>query len=257
MQKVDSNSKAGTAADSDMQPIAHSSASIEANPMLPAVELGKLRPILFSTTMVQAILEGRKTQTRRVVKMRDGSLMEAEDLSTHIDGSFDKVMDFTKTYPYWQELKCPYGNVGDILWVRETFSNDLVSANDGIPLYTYAADMPKGMDLKGLGWKPSIFMPFAACRIFLKIINIKVEPLQEINNADAFAEGIEWKIKFPDEHPDLKYYRDYMFKDRFATGILFEAKHSFKSLWFKINGRESWENNPFVWVIEFERCVHP
>src|SRR6185312_9715625 len=95
----------------------YSSAHIAAIQML--AEAVSVKPILFSTPMVTAILEGRKTKTRRIVKMKDGSLMQEEDLSNHLDGSFDKVMDFTKTYPYWQALKCPYGETGDILWVRE------------------------------------------------------------------------------------------------------------------------------------------
>ena len=202
----------------------------------------RFKPILFSTPMVQAILEGRKSMTRRIIKTDAKKIFWNEIVLNGYGGYCDE---------HGNPVKSKY-SIGDVLWVRETFR--VIEQDFGKPRYEYKATEKINLTDK---WKPSIFMPFDACRIFLKIKNIRVEELQNISNADAFNEGIEWKIKFPEEHPDLKYYRDYMFKDRFATGILFEAKHSFKSLWFKINGRESWEENPFVWVISFEKIDKP
>lgn len=249
---------------SDKMTIAVDSAPIAANPMLPAVEYGTLRPILFSTPMVQAILAGRKTQTRRIIKPQpdDSGLWNHDKFPMSLDSELNGWWGTVDETGESKEFKCPFGWGGQpylnnsTLWVRETYRAIEHSGHGS--KYFYKADACE-TDLrdKEIKWKPSIFMPLAACRIFLKVTNVKVERVQDISNADAFKEGIEWKIKFPDEYPDGKYYRDYMFKDRFAAGILFEAKHSFKSLWFKINGRESWENNPFVWVVEFERCVHP
>lgn len=194
-----------------------------------------MKPILFSTDMVRAILEDRKSQTRRIIKP------QPKIIKRPISGE----------YFFYNGVKAKY-NVGDILWVRETFRE--IEQDFGTPRFEYRASEKINLTDK---WKPSIFMPFSACRIFLKIIDIRVERLQNINNSDALEEGIEWKIKYPDEYPDTKYYRDYMFKDRFAAGISFKANHSFKSLWEKINGRESWQKNPFVWVIEFEKTEKP
>ena len=135
-------------------------------------EYKKARPILFSTDMVKAILQGRKTQTRRIVKMLDGSLADEGDISTHEDGSFHRVMDFSKTYPQWQERKCPYGEIGDILWVRETWA----TATEIREKYVYKADFSeeklKNRQASGHRWKPSIHMPRAAARLFLEIEDI-------------------------------------------------------------------------------------
>lgn len=215
----------------------------------------KERPILFSTPMVQAIMDGRKTMTRRTKGLEQVSIIPFHwgmdktpyqkdgkfyyELQTHVDDSCK------------YEIKCPYGQVGDILWVRETFRKahgmptgpryefKATALEDGVPI-----DEP---------WKPSIFMPREACRLFLEITNIRVDRLQDISEDDAINEGIEWKIKFPEDHPNLKYWKDYLFKDRFATGLMFGAKESFKSLWLSINGPESWTANPWVWVIKFKR----
>ena len=215
------------------------------NTMLPAVVSSKLRPILFSTEMVKAILEGRKTQTRRIIKLRDGSLPESDSISHSIDfdskgemiqGKPDKVMDFSKTFPYWQELKPKY-KIGDILWVRETFSEAEFGG------FNYRANYPDKCPFK---FKPSIFMPFDACRIFLKVTNVRIEQLQDISESDANCEGIKGLTE-----TILSY--NYL-ENRYTCSTAYE---SFMSLWSKINGKESWEQNPYVWVIEFERCSKP
>ncbi|MDO8997221.1 MAG: hypothetical protein Q7U77_11390 [Sediminibacterium sp.] len=183
----------------------------------------KYIPILFSTAMVQAIIEGRKSMTRRVVKPQPSET----GVSAFNDGE----------HP---QMKCPYGQVGDILWVRESFISgyecDEGSFNtdeDGeyIPVLKYKADRESfdwydgnsDFPCEKIPWKPSIHMPKSACRIFLKITNVRVERLQDISEEDAIAEGIA----------------------------------SFKSLWQSINGEKSWDDNPWVWVIEFERIEKP
>ena len=180
------------------------------------------RPILFSTPMVQAILDGRKTQTRRVIKP------QPLDVVTYAD---QRVW-----YP--EVIKCPY-EVGDVLWVRETFTN-----SEEYPFIFYKADA----DDVSIKWKPSIFMPKSACRLFLQVKSVRVERLQDITEEDAIAEGIE-RIK----------------KDGMLSFRSYAVKHdacvypyvSFQTLWHKINGPTSWVKNPWVWVIEFEKIEKP
>lgn len=182
------------------------------------------RPILFSTEMVRAILDGRKTQTRRVVK--DKMLQENNG---DVDEEFLLLtMD-----------KCPYGKVGDVLWVRETFNSDYgfkdIEGNVSPPGILYKATTPN-LPFNGDKWKPSIFMPKSACRIFLEITNIRVERLQDISDQDAKSEGASPK-----------------------EGVLFKRieryDEAFERLWISINGYESWDSNPYVWVIEFKQIV--
>lgn len=190
----------------------------------------KERPLLFSGAMVRALLAGSKTQTRRVVKMRDGSLMDDEDLSC--DGR--TVMDFTKTYPTWQELRCPYGQPGTRLWVRETFrytphleAKIKYRADYGD---TFLSTLAETMAT----WKPSIFMPRVASRILLEITAVRCERLQDISEADAVAEGVKPFVPVP------------------GDGESMTAKQMYARLWESINGPNSWAANPWVWVVEFK-----
>lgn len=175
----------------------------------------KERPILFSTPMVRAILDGRKTQTRRVVKGVHRSLLE---------GFSPEYVADDGNYP-------PYGQVGNVLWVRETWST---SARGWI----YKADNPNALDnALALRWKPSIFMPKKACRLRLLIKSIRIERLQKITEEDALAEGV------------------YQRAEEVNGGVCYleTARYAFRTLWDSINGKGSWDNNPWVWVIEFER----
>ena len=97
-------------------------------------------------------------------------------------------------------------------------------------------------------WQPSLFMPKAACRIFLQITYIRVERLQDIKQSDCLREGIEYK-----DFPGGRFYKTYC-TDKNSQGIYDELmpKHSFETLWQSINGKESWNKNPFVWVVEFK-----
>lgn len=220
-------------------------------------------PILFSTPMVQAILEGRKTQTRRVVKI-DGMLSYTgmKPLSTHECGS---------VFYFWgnKEITCPYGQPGDVLWVRESFlwvfldhAHDLLEGSKDRSRYAYKASvhsdwMEYAKEKYGYKWKPSIHMPKSACRIFLRITNVRVERLHDINEADAKQEGVE--VKEYGSHPFFCT-RDYSYKKNsngfwpgFCADTGDQFSRSFKSLWRSINGEQSWNDNPWVWVIEFER----
>ena len=225
------------------------------------------KPILFSAPMVKAILSGRKTQTRRIVKAGfDCNEMEFYGLRDYDDRKVGLQAFFVDESKMPLGVKCPYGKVGDTLWVRETWwkkpfltRKDLKDGADTWPDFEYETEKImawEDSELKHYGWKkmPSIFMPREACRIKLTITGIRVERLNSITNEDAFKEGIDWKIKFPEEEPTTKFYRDYERGENcFAHGILFEARHSFFSLWKSINGRESYNSNPFVWVIEFSK----
>lgn len=184
----------------------------------------KYHPILFSTPMVHAILEGRKTQTRRVVK--DKLLQNATP-----DDDIEFLL-LTIIYKY---------KVGDVLWVRETFTQWPKGE------FQYFVDTALGNELGK--WKPSIHMPKEACRIFLKIKSIRVERLQDISEEDAIAEGIVFK-----NHSEAGIvYKNYLKENAF----FFYPVKSFCSLWESINGDKSWDKNPFVWVYEFEQIEKP
>ncbi|UML83076.1 hypothetical protein FH587_04500 (plasmid) [Leptospira interrogans] len=195
----------------------------------------KERPILFSGNMIRAILNGHKTQTRRIVKTPTQYGIESCDWTGTGFGQRDSNGTCS-----CEPVKCPYGFVGDRLWVRETFAG-VENVNNqkpwpGIPhkkidertAYIYRASSAWCDDD---GWKPSIHMPREASRITLEIKNIRVERLQEISELDAEAEGIQFM----------------------RGGEDLPAAELFEILWNSIYGWDSWEQNPWVWVIEFEK----
>lgn len=195
----------------------------------------KEKPILFSTPMVYAILDGRKTMTRRVVKPQPQKVLEN---TIWFDGNSGK----------WKPWVTPYGRIGDILWVRETWQETTwMSKDDENYGYIYKAS-ENGKDweenTENWKWKPSIFMPREACRIKLRITDIRIERLNRISEKDAKAEGVE-----PLENGYKQYIKTRLDK---VTGY---ASYSFMTLWESINGNGSWEKNPYVWVIVFERVV--
>lgn len=205
----------------------------------------KERPILFRGEMVRAILDGRKTQTRRLVKPQP-ALGESvgpcgwsrtgwaycEDPATHEPaGCFCRPVRF------------PYGDdTGDHLWVRETWA---VSGHykDG-PRYEYRAFPADGEHFRSVGrWKPSIHMPRSACRLILEIIDVRVERLSDISHEDAIAEGCRgynWVASSP-----------YFSGPHTDDGEL--PQEEFQTLWESINGVGSWAANPWVWVVSFRR----
>lgn len=175
----------------------------------------KERPILFSGPMVRAILEGRKTQTRRVVKAKHLPFL-GNLLGGFLDGR-------------WNQRPLPYGRPGDRLWVRETWA--WCSKARGHWLYR-ADDSDLGTcHVKDGRWKPSIHMKRAASRITLEVVAVRVERLQEITPGDAIAEGCPGG-----DHGD-----------RYA------AIDQYRALWGSINGAGSWAANPWVWVVEFRK----
>lgn len=212
-----------------------------------------LKPILFNTDMVRAILEGRKTVTRRVVK--DLSVPAHYPLGLcEEDGKFEFV------WGDWIEfVSMPY-KFGDVLYVRETWQKagicddsdnvqlDTIQyyyAADGDPCFDYWVDPNTGEHKDRMPWRPSIHMPKEAARIFLRVTNVRVELLQLITIADCKREGIVLPPPCGDEYdyeldPDL--------------GYLF----GFQNLWDstikpKDIDKYGWNANPWVWVIEFER----
>ena len=233
----------------------------------------KFIPILFSTQMVKAILDGRKSQTRRMCKIQS-----EHDRVTSLDG---KQKQGWMAYPQedsWKGkfVKCPYGEPGDVLWVREThyayghwtsvldtetgkkewhFSDvtlDPVFGNkDG---YLYENEIDSGMILKrgcgkiGYYKRPSIHMPKAACRIWLRVKSVRVELLQEISYVDAAKEGV---LAYWNSEYEAFWYENYLNERHLYS----DPRDSFESLWISIHGDKSWDENPYVWVIEFERLT--
>lgn len=209
----------------------------------------KERPILFSTPMVKAILKGEKTQTRRVVKPQ-GAILTDE-----IARSLNIQPPSTENMPV---IPCPYGQIGDVLWVRETWidlqKTPVMGAGSekyyGLK-YWYRADNTKEMEIAG-NYKPSIFMPKEACRIRLKITDIRVERLSDIDESDALNEGIG---SFTKDGVGFKFGLD-GWNWSCQNGHPFmcsNAALAYSELWESINGKGSWDKNPFVWVVTFER----
>ncbi len=226
-------------------------------------------PILFSMPMVEAILDGRKTKTRRIVTGKHLKMLN------HI--GFD---DFNP-------LTCPKGVPGDLLWVRETFYayghwtkltdtgtgkiewrfNDLTLSENKSYMYLDAPPTEICKKRFGLGYykRPSIHMPKVACRIYLEVISVRVEILKNISPGDASDEGVNyWNVdKDAFEGGELiADYENYMWRDDPEYEDYFFPSYgnpvdSFFSLWEKINGRESLDLNPWVWVIEFKKTVKP
>lgn len=199
----------------------------------------KQRPILFNTEMVQAILAGRKMQTRREVH---------PDIAVSISNNPDRIL-----------YRCPFGQTGDVLWVRESclwvmsdHAPDLLEGSRDRTQWVYKASehedfMKYAKEQYGYKWKPSIHMPKDAARIWLRIKDVRVERLQEISEIDAMREGIESV-----DHG--AHWKNYV-QDDISSFVC--PSHSFESLWHSINGADSWNANPWVWVLEFERIEKP
>jgi len=202
----------------------------------------KERPILFRGEMVRAILEGRKTQTRRIVKLPIK------------DGNGDNRFVFVDSTGVHRFIHCPYGEIGMILWVRETwgigtrpcpFRGDysgieyradesyLDGEYDLLSCCPFSDDdwIKYGEQIERYqnksGWKPSIFMPRWASRITLEITDVRVERLNDISDDDCEKEGLK----------------------KLQGGV----RIAYKTLWESINGSGSWDLNPWVWVVEFKK----
>ncbi|CAI2141213.1 ASCH domain-containing protein [Serratia marcescens] len=218
----------------------------------------KERPVIFNSEMVRAILNGRKTQTRRALNWKRQPYTE---MAERDDGSlWPWAEDGERGGDIW--FSCPFGEVGDRLWVREAYQGPLFNF-DQMEAYLedtskferpefceYRADGGKtpeyydADDNLRYGWKPSIHMPRWASRITLEITAVRVERLQGISEEDAKAEGVKPAGDMLPDYPDTFLTP----KGDFAT-----AKVAFQRLWQSIYGAESWRANPWVWVIEFRR----
>lgn len=227
----------------------------------------KSRPILFSAPMVRAILEGRKTQTRRVVKIKDHSLPLARGFWMDPDGkcvdkdgprySFGHRVPGDPGNMYVHErVTCPYGLPGDRMWVRETWGvwawSDGYTLNEHIE---YRADRQDGRIPDGVSrWRPSIHMPRKHSRITLEITGIRVDRLQEISEEDAMAEGVD-RDPEPLDPDDQEDPREVGYPSASALAMAEATMHRrlFSSLWERIHGAGSWDANPWVWIVEFRR----
>lgn len=222
----------------------------------------KERGMIFNGEMVRAILDGRKTQTRRIVKGTDGAVKFCKEWDINGEEIFVVLgeKDHTGMNPVLGALSCPFGAIGDRIWVRETwgvvshaFSDDGLMIDwvpdrpataihempfgngyySGYAIYAADSDFTWGDDdgyEDGRScWKPSIHMPRAASRILLEITDVRVERLRSMSQDDARAEGV------------------------IAASGPMEAGLAFRELWDSIYGEESWKANPWVWVIEFKR----
>ncbi len=241
----------------------------------------KERGMIFNGEMVRAILDDRKTQTRRIVKAADGAVKFCKEWDINGEEVFVVLgeKDHTGMNPVLGAISCPLGAVGDHIWVRETwgvvsheldedgriqpwtpdrpataihempfgngyYSGHAIYAADGD--FTWGDD--DGYEDGRSCWKPSIHMPKAASRILLEITDVRVERLNSISQEDAEAEGIDMEELY-DSQDCYDCIADHNMTGRpTATG-------AFKYLWESIYGEESWKTNPWVWVIEFKRVA--
>lgn len=205
----------------------------------------KLHPMLFSTPMVQAILDGRKSQTRRIMKPQAQAVTTLKERNEATKGVKGNKLKFIRTYSGFDYAfpESPY-LPGDVLWVREKWAPILNRNGERIGFYHSTDDVLGYFDERTMTWKwkPGIHMPFEAARLFLRIKSVKYERLQDILDAHVIAEGI---LKIDEE----------AFKYDDLPGSFASAQSAFRSLWRGINGIDSWELNPWVWVIEFERIT--
>ncbi len=210
----------------------------------------QFKPILFSTEMVQAILEGRKTQTRRTKGLEKINENPDDWYFTNCTASCADKKEFYFKHRFYEGddcdllIPCPYGNIGDILWVREKHRVLIDCETNEFAGYWYYADMPEKFHKEyKRKWKPSIHMPKAACRLFLRITNVRVERLHDISDTDVMNEGAQDSL--------------YAFSELATPPKPGWMRQGFERLWTRINGTESWNANPWVWVIEFERVEKP
>jgi hypothetical protein len=201
------------------------------------------KPILFSTPMVQAILDGKKTQTRRVIIPQPDRFFEVDDTPGNFH-LYDVEWGLGRIYPKYQ--------VGDILWVRETWA----TVSSGIIEYkaTYIEPYTGSTEIDHIGkkitWRPSIHMPREAARIFLRVTNVRVERLREITDTDCLSEGIK-------DHPISDLWNEVVARVYGDTCEDTPIK-AFEKLWNSTIKKQDidkygWDANPWVWVYEFER----
>jgi len=235
-------------------------------------ETTKERPILFSAPMVRAILDGKKTQTRRVVKGLPAVSL-AGDVAPVTDGKRWAISRSRLDHrggAAWPAdpkpgLLCPYGKPGDRLWVKETHAfieggeydplngdyHDIYSVGGPVKPHEYAlayrADdaWQDTCNSEGITWRPSIFMPRWASRITLEVTGVRVERLQDISGEDAVSEG----ISIPRCTCEVCVRSSTM-----CTADASAAAMEYRTLWESIHGPGAWDANPWVWVVSFKRA---
>lgn len=205
----------------------------------------RCKPILFRAAMVNAILAGRKTQTRRVVKPQPPKGWEvqfpgpASTAARHVNW----MADGFKQKRWGDPIKCPYGGVGDWLWVKEQWMVNLTAdreARRADKVRYRATDNHASSD--GMGWRSPLFMPKWAARLWLEITDVRVERVQEINEADAEAEGVDATCS------EREWLGNRSHPRTFRCG--------YEILWDRINGKtHPWKSNPWVWIITFNRSA--
>lgn len=217
-------------------------------------------PLLFKGEMVNAVLLAKnpKTQTRRIITPKNSSctshLHELDFNDVVYDGK-NSPMGYLKVYRPADETRhriWPKATPSDIFWVRETYCNipkDVITEGSDF-LYRAATHVPYG------NWKPNIFMPFEACRIFLEIKKIRPERLNDISDEDALKEGIR---PFTKDEKLFKYGIDGWIwqtgKNPLKPSMQKTPKEAYKMLWEHINGPGSWKKNDFVWIYDFNLLV--
>lgn len=225
-------------------------------------------PLLMQPSMVQAVINDSKTATRRLSGL---------DAVNDNPDKWEYVRFWDGHAKFWEKhnaiheiyIKCPYGNPGDVIWIRETYiayghwasitnpdtekkiwSFKDLTLSEGKPYYYLGQDHPFKLQTgrKNIGWykRPAIFMPKEACRLFLETESIDCEMLQDITEADSFREGITWNVG----------------PVQGGYGARESTKHitpigAFKDLWITINGEDSWNKNPWVWIVGFKKTNMP
>lgn len=220
-------------------------------------------PILFTTDMVKSILAGLKSLTRRLsglkkinqhpdkykfIGMREVSRQNVYCAEFEVEGSSSII-----------RVRSVYGRPGDILWVRETWlyvmldhAHDLLEGAGSNSQYVFKNQFHSdwfeyAREKYGYKWKPNIHMPKSACRIWLEVVSIRVERLNDITEQDAIAEGVERHVPVPGDGPVL--YKSYQLVN---ANPFTQAVSSFRTLIESINGTEIWNKNPWVWVVCFK-----
>ena len=233
----------------------------------------KERGMIFNGEMVRAILDGRKTQTRRPIKWKQTRFTE---IGEREDGSrWPWSEDAEHACDFWHP--CPFGAVGDRIWVRETWQaiHDYCDENGHVDERRYARSIPRhrgnywhpvyeeawgneSREDREFPWRPSIHMPRWASRILLEITDVRVERLNAISEEDAQREGVHTEV-----WDQTVVARNYAARDEFFQFWSEDMPHyvemnqlyrsSFRSLWESIYGEEGWKANGWVWVISFKR----
>lgn len=207
-------------------------------------EMSRVLPILFNTEMVQSILDGRKTVTRRCVKAKSKNACGFYVTFRKSDNAFMGVYDYDENERQFDNSQTPPYQPGDILYVRETWSE----WTDGYVYKSWTSPFPQPGRYpdKMMKWHPSIHMPKEAARIWLKVTDVRVARLHDMNLDDFLKEGVV--------------VREESFND--PENAYWQARESFKDIWnhtIKKSNQDmyGWNANPWTWIIAFERCEKP